>query len=107
MTSGGRFYHLMGNNHKGNALKRIADWYKEKYLPEGQKANLRTIALGDSPNDFPMLCAADFPVLIRSDRHFPNLKKEIPRITITAQTGPRGWSEAVLNILTQQQGEGQ
>jgi len=46
-----------------------------------------------------MLERADFPVLIRSRRSFPDLKKRIPGLRITDDIGPKGWNSAVLSIL--------
>ncbi len=100
VVSGGRFHHLMGNNHKGKAMARIASWYNAQYHLEGHSDPIPTIALGDSPNDFPMLLCADFPVLIHSGRNFPDLEKEIPNLETTKYPGPKGWNAAVLNILS-------
>lgn len=94
ITSGGRFYHLQGKNDKAKGMELITAWYKQNHK------EVLTVALGDSPNDFGMLERADFPVLIRSRRSFPDLKKRIPRLTITDDTGPKGWNSAVLNILS-------
>ena len=94
ITSGGRFYHLQGRNDKAKGVELITEWYK-KYHKE-----VLTVALGDSPNDFGMLERADFPVLIRSRRSFPDLTKRIPRLIITDDTGPKGWNSAVMNILS-------
>ncbi|MCJ7687299.1 MAG: HAD-IIB family hydrolase [Desulfobacteraceae bacterium] len=94
ITSGGRFYHLQGKNDKAKGVELITKWYK-KYHKE-----VLTVALGDSPNDFGMLERADFPVLIRSRRSFPDLTKRIPRLRITDATGPKGWNSAVMNILS-------
>ena len=100
VVSGGRFHHLTGNNHKGKAMGQIASWYNSRYHLEGQSDPIPTIALGDSPNDFPMLSCADFPVLIHSGRNFPDLEKEIPNLETTKYPGPKGWNEAILNILS-------
>ena len=97
ITSGGRFYHLQGKNDKAQGMKRITAWYKEHHQ------EILVIALGDSPNDFSMLERADFPVLIRSSRTYPDLKKRIPGLTISQHTGPRGWNSAVMNILSRNQ----
>ena len=75
-------------------MELITEWYKEYHK------ELLTVALGDSPNDFGMLERADFPVLIRSRRSFPDLKKRIPRLRITDDIGPKGWNSAILNILS-------
>lgn len=99
VVSGGRFHHLMGNHHKGNAMARVASWYNAQYHVEGHSDPIPTIALGDSPNDFPMLLRADFPVLILSERNFPDLEKKIPNLKKTPYPGPKGWNAAILNIL--------
>ena len=93
VTSGGRFYHLQGKNDKGQAVEKIISWYKH------ERKKVLSIALGDSPNDFSMLELADFPVLIRSQREFPKLKGEIPRLRLTQEIGPKGWNKAILDIL--------
>jgi len=93
ITLGGRFYHLQGKNDKARGMGLVTEWYKEYH------GEVLTVALGDSPNDFGMLDRADFPVLIRSQRSFPHLKKRIPKLRITDDTGPKGWNSAVLSIL--------
>ncbi len=94
VTAGGKFYHLQGGNDKGQSMEMIISWYKESY------GRVASIALGDSPNDFPMLERADYPVLIRSRRDFPMLREKIPRLRVTGEMGPSGWNSAILDILT-------
>jgi mannosyl-3-phosphoglycerate phosphatase len=74
-------------------MEKIIAWYKHEYK------QVFSIVLGDSPNDFSMLELADFPVLIRSQREFPDLKREIPRLRVTREIGPKGWNKAILDIL--------
>ena len=93
VSAGGRFYHLQGGNDKGQSMEMIISWYEQSY------GEVTSIALGDSPNDFPMLERADYPVLIRSRRKFPNLKVKIPRLKVAQEMGPKGWNSAVLDIL--------
>ena len=100
IVSGGRFHHIMGNNHKGKAMERLADWYNEQYQLAERHHRIPTIALGDSPNDFSMLVRADYPILIRSERAFPKLEKKIPKLETTLFKGPKGWNTAILNILS-------
>jgi mannosyl-3-phosphoglycerate phosphatase len=95
ITSGGRFYHLQGKNDKGVAMERLLGWYRSDHK------GVVTIALGDSPNDFAMLERADIPVLIRSQRTFPDLKHRIPGLRISGQSGPAGWNSVVSRILSQ------
>jgi len=93
VTQGGRFFHLHGKNDKGWAMKQIMDFYRRTY------PKVISIALGDSPIDFPMLQRADVPVLVRSRRDFPALPEQMPDLVITSHQGPKGWNEAVLNFL--------
>jgi len=67
IIKGGRFYHLQGNNDKGNAVEMIISWYKKDIN------NIITIGLGDSPNDLPMLKKVDYPILISSNKLIANL----------------------------------
>lgn len=93
ITEGGRFFHVQGKTNKGRAMEKVVSWYKEF------RENIFSIALGDSPNDFPMLERADCPVLVRSQKDFSELKAKIPRLKITREMGPKGWNSAVLDIL--------
>jgi len=93
VTAGGRFYHLQGGNDKGQAMGMIIAWYEQSHR------KVISISLGDSPNDFPMLERADYPVLVRSQRDFSSLKEKIPRLRVTREMGPAGWNSAVLGIL--------
>ena len=93
VTGGGRFYHLQGGNDKGQSMEMIISWFEQSY------GNVTSIALGDSPNDFPMLERADHPVLVRSRHEFPWLKEKIRRLRVSRETGPAGWNSMVLTIL--------
>lgn len=99
ITSGGRFHHLQGKNDKAKGMELLTAWYRVRHK------DVMAIALGDSPNDFAMLDRADIPVLIRSRRTFPDLKRRIPSLRISDQFGPAGWNSVVLCILSQN-GEG-
>jgi len=92
---GGRFYHIQGKNDKGKAVEILISWYKKN------KGDIITVALGDSPNDFPMLMKVDFPILISSDKHY---KIDLPNLKISKHPGPKGWSEEVSDIIKKFQG---
>ena len=93
ITEGGRFYHLHGQNDKGDAVSRLVSIY------ESMHGEVFSIALGDSPNDFAMFEKVDRAVLIRSEKQFHNLEKKFPGIIITDKYGPEGWNSAVLGLL--------
>ena len=95
VTRGGRFFHLFGSCDKGEAVLRLADWFRKEHPV------LWTAGLGDSLNDVPMLRHVDRPVLVQSAQSFADGIEEIPRLHITEERGPAGWNRAVLNLLEQ------
>ena len=92
VTQGGRFYHLLGGGDKGKAVELVRGLYG------ALEPGLLSMALGDAPNDGPMLAAVDRPVLVarpgggHADIGLPGLLK-------VGGIGPKGWNEAVLQIL--------
>ena len=93
ITRGGRFYHLTGFNDKGRAVLMLKDIYKQ------QSAHIRTVALGDSLNDLPMLEAADYPILVRKPdgSYDPSIK--LDNLILAPESGPKGWCKAMLKLL--------
>lgn len=93
VVKGGRFYHLIGNNDKGKAVRILKDLYERKY------GSIKSIGLGDSSNDLPMLKEVDIPVLIRrADGKYEKLP-ELKSLVKTKHSGPNGWAEAINKIL--------
>ncbi len=100
IIKGGRFYHLTGGNDKGMAVSILIDGYSRVY------GEIRTIAIGDSENDIPMLGVVDIPVLVkRYDGKYEEgvlLAKErgyIPSLILADGIGPEGWNRAILEII--------
>ncbi len=93
VTRGGRFFHLMGENDKGEALKLLAEIYREK------TEHIETIALGDSLNDLPMLRAADHPVLVQKPDKSYDPEVTLSNLHLAPGIGPAGWCESVLELL--------
>jgi len=98
ISKGGRFYHIHGRNDKGDAVRRIISWHKEC------QGETFTVALGDSPNDFPMFEQVDQPILIRSKQVFPDFERQMPGLIIMRESGPEGWNTAVTSILEKKVG---
>lgn len=97
LTRGGRFYHVMG---RGVSKGRAARWLTHRYQLRHQRA-FATLALGDGPNDLPLLQSADYAVLIRA-RHGAALRLPATRrgrLYRSRQTGPAGWSEGLDHFL--------
>jgi mannosyl-3-phosphoglycerate phosphatase family protein len=92
---GGRFMHLLGNANKGDAMRILLKMYQQKY----NGVDIKSIALGDSPNDFDMLAEADFPVLVkRHDGTYADITN-LDSLIYGQEIGPIAWNTAVLSIL--------
>ena len=88
---GGRFLTVAGATDKGRAVATL-----RRHLNDGV---VTVVALGDSPNDAPMLNAADIAVVIKSDNS-DTMTIDGPRQIIhTQERGPAGWNSAILKIL--------
>jgi len=93
VTAGGRFLHLFGGCDKGEAVSLLTGWFRR------ERPGARTVGLGDSPNDLPMLRRVDEPVLVRSSRPPEEMAEAVPGIRMTDRPGPDGWNRAVLDLL--------
>ncbi|MDY7033863.1 MAG: HAD-IIB family hydrolase [Thermodesulfobacteriota bacterium] len=94
LTKGGRFYHLLGDNDKGKAVKIVIDIYKDKFL------HLKTVGIGDSYNDLPMLEVVDIPVLVQKPGGTYDDQIDLPYLLHAPGIGPAGFNEALLSILS-------
>jgi mannosyl-3-phosphoglycerate phosphatase len=91
----GRFYHILGNSNKGIAVSILIDLYTRKF----QDAGIVTIAIGDSPNDKPMLQRVDVPILVRKHDGSYESAIKIPNLIKADGIGPEGWNTAVREQL--------
>lgn len=84
-TIGGRYYHLLGDNNKGEAVKILSDLFRRKY------GDIKTIAIGDSENDFQMLDSVDegFLVKKKDDSYASSKYRKAMGI------GPEGWNNVI------------
>ena len=89
----GRFFHLMGDHHKGRAVDILRKLY------ERRDGSVMTIGIGDSLNDLPFLVAVDWPVLVKKESGRHDARIDIPGLVRTEGIGPAGWNEAVLELL--------
>lgn len=94
LSKGGRFHTVQsGQADKGRAMLWLADIFG-KNLPETPLS----VAVGDSPNDLPMLAAAHLPFLVqRHDGTWSDL--EVPGLRRVEGIGPAGFSVAVQMLL--------
>jgi len=96
---GGRFWHLFAGSDKGRAVRRLVELYRAS-----SHVRLRSLALGDSANDLPMLAAVDVAVLLpKPDGVFDRqVIARLPGVTRGIAPGPVGWNDAVLGLLRSQ-----
>jgi mannosyl-3-phosphoglycerate phosphatase len=93
LVRGGRFYHLVGDNDKGRAVRWLTARYRKK------NPNLVSIGLGDSPNDLPLLENVDIPVLVKKPGGRHEAWRTEKEVYYTRGIGPQGWNEALLTLL--------
>jgi len=95
-TRGGRYFHIMGNNDKGKAVRILTDLYAKKF------GKVRTIGIGDSLNDLPMLEAVDVPVLVKKpDGTYDSdvVVRLKGRLVKADGIGPEGWRKAMEELV--------
>lgn len=96
LTRGGRFFHLLSENDKGRAVRIVIEIYKKSFT------QVKTIAVGDSYNDLPMLQSVDLPVLVQKpgglyDKKILDVR---PNLLCAPGVGAEGWNRAVLRIIS-------
>lgn len=89
----GRLHHITGDNDKGKAVDVLKELYRRKF------GSIFTVALGDTPLDFPMLKSVDHPVLVRKPEGGYSACTEIPGLYRVDGTGPEGWNRAILDLI--------
>ncbi|MBM4326931.1 MAG: HAD-IIB family hydrolase [Deltaproteobacteria bacterium] len=94
VVAGGRFWHLMGHGGKGSAVSRLIRASRRVF------GEIVTVGLGDSPNDYPFLEIVDIPVVLRGAHKAASLPPSLARGLFTKQSGPVGWNEAILRIVS-------
>jgi mannosyl-3-phosphoglycerate phosphatase len=89
----GRFFHILGNSDKGKAVAIVTEFYRRKL------GGIVTIAIGDSPNDIPMLESVDRPIIVRKPDGTYDSRINLPGLEKSDGIAPEGWNRAVLRIL--------
>lgn len=90
-SRGSRLYSVAGGSDKGIAVRVVTDLYNKNL------GKIKTIGVGDSPNDEPMLAEVDFPVLVQKPGGCWE-KIELPNLYRVNGVGPKGWVEAIKNL---------
>jgi mannosyl-3-phosphoglycerate phosphatase len=88
LVKGGRFWHVLGQTDKALAIRQL-----DGFFSDAGCSDFTRIALGDSPNDTPMLQAADIAVVIRrKDGSWLQVETAGEQVK-TRASGPEGWNE--------------
>ena len=92
LLKGARFLHLKSKGDKGLALLNFID-----YLKNNKIEFHRSISLGDSVNDLPMLSITDYSCIIKlPNDYFLNFKGE--SVIRSKKVAPLGWKEALMQV---------
>jgi mannosyl-3-phosphoglycerate phosphatase len=95
LTHGGRFHHIIGDNDKGKAVKILTQIFNA----QNPNLKIKTIGLGDSLNDLPMLEAVDIPVLVKNKLGEYTEQINLPDLIYADGIGPEGWNDALQMLL--------
>lgn len=96
-VQGGRFFTLMPQTSKAERMAQVVAHYQR-----GSVEPVRTVALGDAPNDLAMLEAADCGIIIANPAHkaLPVTERERDgAILRSEQTGPEGWNIMIHQLV--------
>lgn len=96
VIQGGRFYHVLGQCDKGDAVASLLPCYEHLY-----KTKPHCVVLGDSPNDVPMLALADTAILMPRENGEYLEHEALANAVRAPKPGPEGWSAAVLQLLNE------
>lgn len=93
ITRGGRFFHLIGKNDKGKAVRRLRELY------DAENGPYTTIGIGDSLNDLSMLKNVDYPVLLQESDGNYNESINWANLIRVPGKGPASWRKAIVSLL--------
>jgi len=95
VIEGKRFYHLVGGNDKGVAVRILRE-----VLEKERDCELILVGLGDSTNDLELLKEVDIPVLVMGNNNRYNAAvRDAVRPYLAGAPGPEGWKRAINCIL--------
>jgi mannosyl-3-phosphoglycerate phosphatase len=96
-AQGGRFFTLMPKTSKAERMAEVVAHYQR-----GIDTPVRTVALGDAPNDLAMLEAADCGIIIANPAHAPlpvTEREKEGAILRSERPGPEGWNLMIHELV--------
>lgn len=100
-TKSGRFFHLTGDNDKGEAIELLMRCYQREQRLRFQPDPVESVGIGDSIADVPLLAVVDHPILVQKPDGSFDTDVLVPRLVRTRGIGAAAWKEAVLTLLRQ------
>ena len=94
LLSGGRFHLVMGQHDKSTAMSLLLESYHMHF-----DKNTLSIALGDSPNDFKMLKAANYGIVIPNPSAPKQFLDNNGNLIYATTAGPQGWNDTLIGLL--------
>lgn len=98
-TKGGRLFHLMGENDKGEAASILLRYYHRQQRMSGPAERIETVGIGDSINDASLLAMVDYPILVQKSDGSYDPDIQLSGMIRAPGIGPAGWNDAVLELL--------
>jgi mannosyl-3-phosphoglycerate phosphatase len=98
-TKSGRFFHLTGDNDKGEAIELLMRCYQREQRLRFQPNPVESVGIGDSLNHVPLLAVVDRPILVQKPDGSFDPDVLLPRLVRRQGIGPAGWNHAVLSLL--------
>jgi len=89
-TKGGRFHHILGRNDKGKAVIILTNIYKSEF------DDIKTVGIGDSLNDLPMLQSVDIPIIVQKPNGSYEPEIKLSNLIYADGIGPSGWNSSIL-----------
>ena len=83
---------VTGGNDKGGACRILIELLNKKFT------EIKTIGIGDSHSDIPMLKTVDIPVLVQKEEGYWE-EIELPGLIRVPDIGPRGWRTAIWGVF--------
>ena len=100
-TKSGRFFHLTGDNDKGEAIELLMRCYQREQRLRFQPDPVESVGIGDSIADVPLLAVVDHPILVQKPDGSFDTDVLLPRLVRTRGIGAAASKEAVLTLLRQ------
>jgi len=98
VTRGKRFWHFSAGADVAAAVRRLMELYRG----DRHRGRMRSVAIGSSRYDLPMLAAAGRAIVLPSPDggYDPALEEKLPGARRAESGGIAGWNEAVMELIS-------